>query len=229
MYANSQTTACFTQHRESSLSDTLLQDDKYLQDEDAHHFGCDPDINAWYLIQNSPPKAPKGFRSGGAHIHVGTEKGWDTSFLLEYEKKADFIKIMDYIIGISSTIIDFSQAAVDRRLLYGKSGAFRETYYGVEYRVLSNFWMKSPTSVSMIYHLVDDCLKLYLENKKLPKALSKRSEELMKIIDNGIWDKADKIFNEEISKIISEESVDLVLTVRENINSYDLYSEWGLI
>ena len=38
-----------------------------------------------------------------------------------------------------------------RRELYGKAGAYRVKPYGVEYRVLSNFWLKSPALMQWVY------------------------------------------------------------------------------
>ena len=47
---------------------------------------------------------------------------------------------MEYTLGLPSVCMDDD---TDRRSLYGASGAYRLKPYGVEYRVLSNFWLRS--------------------------------------------------------------------------------------
>ena len=38
--------------------------------------------------------------------------------------------------------------------MYGKAGAFRPKPYGMEYRVLSNFWLTSDVHMGNVFHLV---------------------------------------------------------------------------
>ena len=38
-----------------------------------------------------------------------------------------------------------------RRTLYGKAGAYREKSYGVEYRTLSSFWLKTDDFINWAY------------------------------------------------------------------------------
>src|SRR3546814_13097781 len=45
----------------------------------------------------------------------------------------------------------FSDDQVKRRSMYGAAGAFRTNPYGVEYRVLSNAWLKDSKLMSWVY------------------------------------------------------------------------------
>jgi len=52
-------------------------------------------------------------------------------------------------LGIPSVHLDTDTL---RKSLYGKAGAFRPTSYGLEYRVLSNFWLKSEELTKWAYN-----------------------------------------------------------------------------
>jgi hypothetical protein len=111
----------------SNLSCTIFDKDQ-MKHPAAHVFGCEPDFNAWTGEANMPPHPPHPFmRSAGGHIHVETKKD-----------PAHVVKMMDLYLGIPSVFMD---NGTERRKMYGKPGAHRVKSYGVEYRVLSNFWI----------------------------------------------------------------------------------------
>src|SRR3546814_1862742 len=56
---------------------------------------------------------------------------------------SDLVKQLDWYLGLWSLGKDKDKV---RRSLYGKAGACRIKPYGVEYRVLSNFWIKNKKS-----------------------------------------------------------------------------------
>lgn len=119
-------------------------------------FGCEPDFDAWKLVQNTPPRLPvKTFRTCGGHIHIGYVKGAPKE-LLSPEGKLVVVKLLDIFLGVPSVILD--KKSKKRRSLYGKAGCHRQTRYGVEYRVLSNFWIFNGKTVRLIYKLVRDAL-----------------------------------------------------------------------
>lgn len=90
----------------------------------AKEFGCSPDFNAWTMKRNPKPEPPEGLRSFGGHIHLSGAT-------------RTTVKALDLIVGMWSVIMDPDR---DRRKLYGRAGAYRPKKYGIEYRVLSNFW-----------------------------------------------------------------------------------------
>jgi len=114
---------------------------KYLNNEQAMTFGCDPDYNAWALCVNNSPSSKTNLRTAGGHIHVGYDNpNDDTSLAL--------IRALDLFLGVPSIILDKD---TERRKMYGKAGAFRMKSYGVEYRSLSNFWIDDPELVKMVF------------------------------------------------------------------------------
>jgi len=116
--------------------------DSELQDPASWVFGCDPDYNAWTGRRNPRPKtADKNLRSAGGHVHVGIDG-------LDQTKKFNLIRFMDLYLAVPSIFMDKDE---QRRKLYGKLGACRIKPYGVEYRVLSNFWVFNPRLIQWVY------------------------------------------------------------------------------
>lgn len=114
-----------------------------LEDPAAQQFGCDPDFNAWKNGRRNPRPRAKNprLRSCGGHIHVGLP-----SDMVVDKHRA--IQLMDLYLGVPSVMMDEDQ---QRRQLYGKAGAYRDTDYGFEYRTLSNFWLSRPELVEWAY------------------------------------------------------------------------------
>lgn len=105
----------------------------------AKEFGCEPDNNAWTLMENQRPKCDdKSLRSAGGHVHVG-HKGF---------APFDIARAMDLFLGVPSVSLD---PDLKRRQLYGKAGAYRIKPYGMEYRTLSNFWLKTDSLKEWVY------------------------------------------------------------------------------
>ena len=198
-------------------------DEDQLTDPEAQEFGCDPDFNAYTVAVNEKPWCgDSGFRSCGAHIHAGclNAKGKaikGLEFLLEFEGKLNAVKAMDLFHGVISTVFDSSNAAVKRRELYGKAGCHRPTEYGVEYRVLSNYWMKSPMLVMLMDALTRDAMKL-VRDGKLQEILDIVGEdELQSVINNGDVVAAQKIIENYVLPNISEDTFDYYEMCVENL------------
>jgi hypothetical protein len=81
----------------------------------------------------------------------------------------DTVKMLDLFVGIPAVLIEQGQTPRLRRRMYGKAGSFRYTPYGLEYRVLSNFWMAAPQLMSLFMGLSRFAINImggYLNNKK---------------------------------------------------------------
>lgn len=110
--------------------------------EEAKVLGCSPDFNAWTGEMNPPPNVSESsrVRCAGGHIHIG----WTDDALLSDQMHVlncrDLVRQLDYYLGAWSLNCDYDKT---RRSQYGKAGSCRIKPYGVEYRVLSNFWLTS--------------------------------------------------------------------------------------
>lgn len=115
-------------------------DDFNAAPDEAKILGCNPDFNAWTGEINPPPGDPDDpyLRTASGHLHLG----WTEDAMLDDAQHImncrDVVKQLDWYLGAWSVSID---ADATRRKLYGQAGACRFKPYGVEYRVLSNFWL----------------------------------------------------------------------------------------
>ena len=140
--------------------------------DEAKEMGCDPDYNAWTDGGVNPkPNGEVDFRTGAGHIHIGWTNGMDVNDPGHIEACIMLTKQLDFYLGLPSLLFDDSDK---RRELYGKAGAFRVKPYGVEYRVLSNAWLKT------------DSLKKWAYNNTI-LAISKLLEGAY--IDNNVYQK----------------------------------------
>jgi hypothetical protein len=71
---------------------------------------------------------------------------------------------MDMFLGVPSVVKD---PDTDRRSLYGKAGCFRFTPYGVEYRTLSSYMMKTNQLIGFVYDQTMKAIKACNEGRKL--------------------------------------------------------------
>ena len=113
------------------------------QHPEANELGCDPDYNAWSGDVNPRPNGRLPMRTAAGHIHIS----WIGSTSADEETKRGVCRQMDFFLGLPSVLYD---ADTERRKLYGKAGAMRYKPYGVEYRTLSNAWLKNKTRMKQV-------------------------------------------------------------------------------
>lgn len=113
---------------------------KSLPDE-TRELGCNPDYNAWTGQVNDKPDGGTYMRTAAGHIHIGWTENEDPRDRTHFEDCQVIAKNLDYYLGLYSLMWDQDKT---RRSLYGKAGSFRPKPYGVEYRPLSNVWLRTP-------------------------------------------------------------------------------------
>ena len=110
---------------------------KYPQ---AKEFGCTPDFNGYTLQENESPDPNNTLRTCAGHVHLGFNVEVNDE---EYMNMCgSVVGYLDWIVGLWTVIEDSDTV---RRERYGKAGAFRPKPYGLEYRVPSNFWLRTDT------------------------------------------------------------------------------------
>jgi len=98
----------------------------------AQHMGCSKSYDAWSFEEHQVDRSDYTLRTTGMHIHVGYDNPNDQTSI-------DIIRAMDLFLGVPSVLIDPDN---ERRKMYGKAGDFRMKKYGVEYRVLSSYFIQ---------------------------------------------------------------------------------------
>lgn len=149
--------------------------------------GCDPDFNAYTMSTNPMPVAHPSARAAGGHVHIGWCEGADPWSEEHFEYCCALAKQMDFYLGLPSVLLDHDR---NRKQMYGKAGAFRPKPYGMEYRVLSNFWITNPEYMKRVYNnavmAYDSFTQGYYLNDEFP-------DEARNAIDNNDIAKALKL------------------------------------
>jgi hypothetical protein len=136
------------------LTAAAIIDDSVAQDANAIENGCSDEINAYTLKTNTDIEdfiKNSKFRTCGGHIHIGT----DDDYLLDPTIKPLFVYMLDLFLGIPSVLFDKDMNQINRRQVFGRAGAYRPKSYGIEYRVLSSWWVSKPEYIAIIYSLVE--------------------------------------------------------------------------
>ena len=121
-----------------------------LQPKEARELGCTPDFNAYTGEVNPSPNATLPTRTAAGHVHIGWIEG-DDNGEDHFETCRRVVQQLDYCLGLPSLLLDPDKG---RRRMYGKAGAFRPKQYGVEYRTLSNFWIKNEKTMRFVYNQI---------------------------------------------------------------------------
>lgn len=143
----------------------------------AMEFGCTPDFNCLDGSMNPSPNPFTTLRTAGGHVHIG----WGEDAPNEEstsETQITVARMADYLLGAWSVLHDTDMR---RRELYGGAGAYRPKKYGVEYRVMSNFWVREEGLMREVHSRAQRC---YFQRELLPVLMAEfPHEELQKAIN----------------------------------------------
>jgi hypothetical protein len=117
-------------------------DDKFIQ------FRCSRSFN----IYNDPGEGVQDaraypYRCAGGHIHFGYSWGFTGAGLEQV------VRGLDGILGVIGVSLAAGIDNPERRRTYGRAGEFRLPEHGLEYRVLSNFWLAHPAIAMLVFDI----------------------------------------------------------------------------
>ena len=198
-----------------------------LNSEEARIFGCDPDFDSWTLMMNEfdNTKAAGSFRSAGGHFHIGY-KDSTKEMLSDPYGKVEVVKMLDIFQGVPSVLLDPDPTSAKRRSLYGKAGSHRPKDYGVEYRALGNFWVRSPSLLHLMYELAHTAVELTLQGES-GKIIDQAGEKnVQKAINRSDKGGAGQIVDTVLRKYLPTH----LQTLISNLTGLDadLYTAWAL-
>ena len=124
-----------------SYESDVVFSDKQLQSKQAKQFGCASDLNV-YMGGIKPPINPEELgnrRFLGGHVHFGFPD----------DRKEEAVVLCDIILGILNPVYDPGSS---RHQYYGQAGTYRNTSYGIEYRVPTNWWMSGSRNTHRFFN-----------------------------------------------------------------------------
>ena len=162
-------------------------------------FGCSPTKNP-----HEKTKRPIGtrtrWRAAGGHIHLG---GQDVKDMCEKDI-TKLVSLFDIFCGTATVLLDRDEGNKVRRKYYGRAGEYRLKQYGIEYRVPSNFWLKSYTLWSTVTVLLRNAMGVF-SNDKVTDDLFNRIDmnDVRRAINECDVELAEKIWR-ELSVLMKE-------------------------
>lgn len=170
---------------ELDISPSAIFNYKALNNLQAQTFGCEPDYCVWTLTENDIDTTNpllRRMRTAGGHIHLSFTKDGHKP---ELQDTFVVVKALDLFLGVPSILLDND---VRRRQIYGGAGAFRPKNYsqeigGVEYRTLSNFWIKSPNLTRYIFRQTIKALRFINERPNPEECLDGIKESIIQTIN----------------------------------------------
>ena len=154
-------------------------------DPKSEEFGCAPDFNAYSMRPNPTPAADTLLRTCAGHIHIG----YDVEGGHTLTRSAYLARYLDAYVGTFCVLNDADERRATR---YGRAGAFRPKPYGCEYRVPSNFWLKTDELKAQIFNRVRRGYNACKEGRVIPDdtqlAINNRDygrcKEILKCLEN---------------------------------------------
>jgi hypothetical protein len=181
-------------------------------------FGCSPSKNSYKKEEISVKDASKYYkRSAGGHIHLGHE---DSDLVKALLADANTVPLLDIIVGNTCVLLDRDPGNAERRKVYGKAGEYRLPAHGLEYRTLSNFWLRSYQLTSFVLAMCRFALTV-AQDKELVKEIMAAVdiEDVKNAINNNDFKLAYQNFN-KIKLLLSQ-----ITDSRHGLGSYPLEGE----
>lgn len=164
--------------------------------DDCKKFGCMPSRNSHKggkLGRIAVDPTVYKYRSAGGHLHLGHNNS--KPILDAFSDNVRMINFLDLIVGNTCVLLDRDPGNIERRKVYGRAGEYRTPKHGLEYRTLSNFWLRSYVLFSLVTSLARHAINIVAANydKQFWELVDLHDVE--KAINNNDYDLALSNFN----------------------------------
>lgn len=198
---------------------------------DTRVLGCMPSYNAYEERPINVDPVLYRKRSSGGHIHIGT---FDPNFMSDRRRA---VPVFDIIVGNTCVLLDRDPGAIERRENYGRAGEFRLPNHGLEYRTISNFWLRNYTLLSFTFGLAHIAYEIASQafhgNQKVWNDLAERVniKNIVKAIDTNDFRLASKNFKKlvpflrkQLPKegfVLTPKNIDAFIGFAEEVNKHN--------
>lgn len=155
---------------------------------DSRVLGCAPSLNVYGQgAGEALSKVDAGayrVRAAGGHIHLGLRMSYphmktarnyygpDRDYSYKDLSRPEpspisydlLVKVLDTFLGNTCVMLDRHPGIKLRRELYGRAGEYRLPKHGLEYRTLSNFWLRSVPLMSFVMGMTRQAVALLYAN-----------------------------------------------------------------
>lgn len=170
-------------------------------DDKAKKFGCDSSYNTNGDSKSEIKINPDTYRkrSAGGHIHLGRSDPWNLEIAGALGSPERLVPLLDMLVGNTCVLLDRDEGNIERRKVYGKAGEYRTPKHGLEYRTLSNFWLKSYPLMSLVMGLSRVAVNVVAYDREAER-------QLLRVVNMR-----------DIEKAINENDFDLAMSNFEKI------------
>jgi Phage phiEco32-like COOH.NH2 ligase-type 2 len=157
-----------------TLPEAVLQnaDAKFIQ------FRCSQSLNIYNDPGDGIQDARKyKYRCAGGHIHIGYTRAFTAPGIEQV------VRGLDGVLGVIGVSLAAGIDNPERRHTYGRAGEFRLPRHGLEYRVLSNFWLSHPAIAMLVFELSRSVVRL-AESGLFNLCWTGDEEETREVINN---------------------------------------------
>jgi hypothetical protein len=147
-------------------------DDKYIR------FRCSQSYNIYDDLGEGIPDAREyKYRCAGGHIHIGYQRTFTAPAIEQ------IVRGLDGVLGVIGVSLAAGIDNPERRRTYGRAGEFRLPSHGIEYRVLSNFWLSHPAIAMLVFDLTRAIVR-FAESGLFNLCWIAKEEETREVINN---------------------------------------------
>lgn len=176
--------------------------------EKSRTFGCSPSFNVYNPGAVVHADASKYLvRSAGGHVHLGllpfsiymTQENVDTytryytynigiferQFGCKVEARdhrSELVPILDLLLGNTCVLLDRAPGQDERRKNYGRAGEYRLPKFGIEYRTLSNFWLRDYVLMSFVLGMARMAVSIMGNSRRIDSEIN-FEDELLRGVD----------------------------------------------